>query len=62
VPVSSPHADPRFGETTVQADRYRAGQAEAEPSPDLFEVSSSFKVLDGNTLGIERELELRRKD
>jgi hypothetical protein len=50
----SKQSDPRFGETTYRLTNL----TRAEPSPQLFEIPSDFKVIDA---GANRDMIFQRK-
>ena len=52
--VMSKQSDPRFGETTYRL----ANLSRGEPSPQLFEIPSDFKVIDA---GANRDMIIERK-
>jgi hypothetical protein len=52
--VMSKQSDPRYGETTYKLTNLTRG----EPSPQLFEIPSDFKVMDA---GANRDMVIERK-
>ena len=61
--VMSRQADPRFGETTYRLTNVTRD----EPSPELFEVPSDFKVIEPGIMGnrdviIERKMKVETRD